>query len=295
MKRRQNRQGTSDWALVLLVAVAFVGFGAHARAQLSMGGPALPAAPGRAGAPIDLTGNWVSLVTEDWAYRMLTPAKGDYMSVPTNEAGAAIADAWDLDRDNAAGEQCRAFGAAALMRIPTRLQIAWEDDFTLKIDTDAGTQTRLVHFSSEGRKPLTTLMLERPSGEPTWQGYSVAEWENRGITSGVFARLSRRTEDPEAPAGGTLKVVTTGMRSGYLRANGVPYSEDAVLTEYFDRFTAPRGEEWFVVTTIVEDPTYLNQPYITSSHFRKEPDASKWSPTPCETLAPPAGAKAPLF
>ena len=278
-----------------LAAAALLGTPAGAAGQAAMGGGAEPPVPGRAEAPIDLTGNWVSVVTEDWIYRMVTPAPGDYMSVPVNFAGAAIADAWDLEADNTAGLQCKPFGAANIMRTPTRLQIGWDDDHSLRIEADAGTQTRLIRFSETGRRPLLSMMLEAAGEEPTWQGYSVAEWENPLIDRGVMRRLDRQPEPPEAPAGGVLKVVTTRLRSGYLRANGIPYSEDAVLTEYFNRFTAPTGEEWFVVTAIVDDPTYLTQPYVTTSHFRREADASRWNPTPCETWAPPAGARAPLF
>jgi hypothetical protein len=75
--------------------------------------------------------------------------------------------------------------------------------------------------------------------------------------------------------------VTTNLRPGWLRRNGVPYSERTTVTEYFDRFPAPDETEWMVVTTIVEDPAYLAGRYITSSHFRREADASQWSPRPC--------------
>jgi hypothetical protein len=70
------------------------------------------------------------------------------------------------------------------------------------------------------------------------------------------------------------------MRPGYLRKNGVPYSADATVTEYFDLSPSPGGE-MFVVTTAVDDPRYLLQPFIVSSHFKKEADGSKWDPTPC--------------
>jgi hypothetical protein len=291
MRRQHVLHGLAAGAALALVVLG----AAPARAQLAMGGPAQAPAPGRAEAPIDLTGTWVSVVTEDWIYRMLTPAPGDYMSVPVNEAAAAIADVWDLEADNAAGLQCKAFGAAAIMRTPTRLRIGWDDDYTLRIDADNGTQTRLINFSDSGRRNLLSMMLEAADVEPTWQGHSVADWENTLINRGVMRRLSRQPEEPEAPAGGVLKVVTTRMRPGYLRANGIPYSDEAILTEYFNRFSTPDGNEWFVVTTIVDDPTYLTQPFVTSSHFRREADDSRWNPTPCETWAPPAGAAAPLF
>jgi hypothetical protein len=118
----------------------------------------------------------------------------------------------------------------------------------------------------------------------------VADWENILINRG-----SNGSPDDEPPPVGTLKAITTQMQPGYLRPNGIPYSEDAILTEYFNRFTAPTGEEWFVVTTIVDDPMYLFQPYVTTSHFRRETDNSKWAPYPCETWAPPEGSIAPAF
>src|SRR6185295_19804833 len=105
-----------------------------------------PAQSPREGAPIDLTGYWVSVVAEDWKFRMVTPKKGVYDSLMLNAEGRRVADTWDPAKDEAAGEQCRAYGAANIMRIPGRLHITWQDDSTLKIETDAGTQTRVLHF-----------------------------------------------------------------------------------------------------------------------------------------------------
>src|SRR4029078_147262 len=86
--------------------------------------------------------------------------------------------------------------------------------------------------------------------------------------------------NPAARAG-SLTVVTTNMRAGYLRKNGVPYSENATGTEYFDVAPMPDNGQLLVVTTTVDDPRYLTQPFIVSSHFKKEADGSKWDPTPC--------------
>ena len=240
-------------------------------AQAGRGGQAGPPPSARASAPADLTGYWVSLVTEDWRFRMVTPAKGDYASVPLNAEGRKVADAWDAARDEAAGNQCKAYGAAAIMRVPGRIHITWENENTLKIDTDAGTQTRLLRF---GRPQPQT-------GEPAWQGDSAAQWEYAG------GRRAQNTGTP-APAGaaepsrgGDLKVVTTRMRPGYLRKNGVPYGGNAVLTEYFHRTVEPNGDSWLIVTTLVEDPQYLIQPFQTSTHFKKQADASGWDPAPC--------------
>ena len=201
----------------------------------------------KASAAVDLTGYWVAFVTEDWRFRMVTPHKGDFRGVPLTEAGRKIADRWDPAADEASGNQCKAYGAGAIMRAAARFHITWQDDETMRVESDYGTQTRLFHFKS-GPAPR----------ERTWQGYSIAEWQR--------------------PA--SLKVTTTNMRSGYLRKNGVPYSENAAVTEYFDIAPHPDGGQVLLVTTIVDDPQYLQQPVIVSSQFKKEADGSKWDPTP---------------
>lgn len=231
-------------------------------AQRGAGAP--PQTP-REAAAFDLTGYWVSLVTNEWRWRMLTPPKGEYDVLPLNAAARKIADAWDPARDEAAGEQCRSYGAAVIMQVPGRLRVSWADDNTLRMETDAGQQTRLFHF---GRS-------QPPSGEPTWQGHSAAEW--------IVARGQARevNVEPRPARTGTLKVVTTHMRPGYLRKNGVPYSNDARVTEYFTPFVDARGTRYFNVQVIVEDPQYLTDVYVRSMQFRSEPDGSKWNPQPC--------------
>jgi hypothetical protein len=240
----------------------------------------------RAAAPFDPTGYWVSVVTEDWRWRMVTPQKGDYASVPLNPEGRRVADTWDLAKDNAAGIQCKAFGVGGIVRQPGRMHITWQDDSTLKIDFDAGTQTRLLSFDKS----------KQPSGEKTWQGYSMAEWEipvarGRGAGGGGGGGggnvAGPRGRPAPTPRGGSLKVVTTNFREGYLRKNGVPYSETATISEYFDRLPPhPNGDVWLMVITTIEDPKYLNQPFYTSTHFKLEPNGSKWSPSPCQTDPP---------
>ncbi len=255
------------WMSVLLLLAA--GGAESLSGQAAARAPGAPAPSPKAAAPIDLTGYWVAIVTEDWRWRMVTPAKGDYASVPITMEAKKVADTWDPAKDEAAGEQCKSYGAAGLMRIPGRLHITWQDENTLKIETDAGTQTRLMHFGD----------WKAPGGAATLQGDSVAKWEMPKRPAGSPA---------DAPAkSGDLKVVTTHMRPGYLRKNGVPYSGSALLTEYFDILTehhldaAHNGEQWLVLTTIVEDPQYLQIPWLSSLHFRKEADGAKWDPQPC--------------
>ena len=222
------------------------------------GGPAGPPPAAKVAAPIDITGYWVSVITEDWRYRMVTPRKGDYPSVPLNPAGRQVADSWDPAKDEAASNQCKAYGAAGVIRMPGRLHITWADDNTLRVDTEAGTQTRLFHF---GRAPS---MPESP-----WQGVSTAQWQFAGGRRGG------------AGNGGELKVVTTKMKAGYLQKNGVPYSENAVLNEYFDLTREPNGDQWLIVVAVVEDPQYLNGRFVRSTHFKKLADGSEWKPNPC--------------
>jgi hypothetical protein len=214
-----------------------------------------------------LTGNWVSVVTEDYRWRMVTPLKGDSASVPLNKDGLKLVDAWDPAKDEAAGLQCKSYGAPAIMRVPGRLLISWTDESTLKIETDAGTQTRTFHFG--GTQPQ--------GAAPSWQGYSVARWEPGPARSGGFG-LGTRSEGTESRS---LEVVTTQLRAGYLRKNGVPYSDKTSVTEYYDRFDEPNGDQWFTVTTVVTDPVYLSIPFVTTTDFKKERDGAKFSPSAC--------------
>jgi hypothetical protein len=253
---RFTYRGKSTGARFAILALLLLG-AIELQAQRGRGaGPA----SAQAGAAIDLTGYWVSVVTEDWKFRMVTPKRGVFETLTLNAEGRAVGEAWDPARDEAAGEACRSYGAANIMRVPGRLRIAWQDANTLRIETDAGTQTRLFRFGAPAA----------PAGEPTWQGHSLAQWQYAPGGRGAGSVRS-----------GSLKVVTTNLRPGYVRKNGAPYSRDTVVTEYFDLNTAPNGDRWLTVTTRVDDPQYFSRPYLTTSDFKKLPDGSGWRPTPC--------------
>lgn len=262
------RNPATSTAMLVAAAVILLAVAGPALAQFQP--PPVPPRPASAkdAAPEDLTGYWVSVVTEDWRWRMLTPAKGDYTSLPLNPEGRKVADTWDAAKDIAAGNQCKAYGAAGLMRLPTRLRITWQDNNTMKVETDEGTQTRLFHFEAKA-----------PQGQtPSLQGFSLAEWDiSRPTNMGFQAPPGRGGKLP-----GSLKVETTSLRPGYLRKNGVPYSGNAVLTEYFTRTNEANGDSWLILTSIVEDPQYLTSELLTSTHYKKEADGAKWSPSPCE-------------
>jgi hypothetical protein len=253
------------------------------------GGPPQAPATAQATAPIDLTGTWVSVITEDWRFRMVTPPRGDFASMNLNAEGQRVGNAWDPQADIAANQQCRAYGAIGVMRLPTRLRISWQDANTLKVETDAGTQTRLFHFGAPGTASLQTATAAN-RGEPSWQGYSVASWETHAEGSCAAPGGGGRGGGGGAPAlSSSLKVVTTNLLPGYHRRNGAPYSGNAVYTEFIDRVPGPQNETWLIVTSIVEDPQYLNGPFMNSTQFKLEPDGSKFSPRPCEVTMPVAG------
>ena len=247
---------------LLIIALVMLAMPTSIRAQGGRGGPAPAPTTPRAAAPIDVTGYWVAIISEDWRWRMITPAKGDFPSIPMSREGQRVAEAWDPAKDEAAGEQCRAYGAPGLMRGPTRLHITWQDDNTLKLESDYGTQTRLFRF---GGTPGS-------QGAKTWQGVSTAEWIL--AAGGGRGRGGARR--------GSMKSVTTQLRPGYLRKNGVPYSASTVFTEYWDLQIETNGDQYLVDTNIVNDPVYLQSPWITAIHFKKEPNGSKWDPSPCD-------------
>jgi hypothetical protein len=263
------------WMAVVTAAACIV-MSATFSAQGPPGGRGQAPRTARAAGPVDLTGYWVSVVTEDWRWRMQTPAKGDFAGVPLNRAARAIGAAWDPAKDEAAGEQCKAYGAGGIMRVPGRLHITWVDDNTLQIQADAGTQTRTLRFAAPAA-PVAAAAAAPPS----LQGDSVARWEGIQRGPGTPDFLPIGLNPREGTRGRSLEVVTTNLRPGYLRKNGVPYSARTTVREYFDLSTERNGDTWFVVTTIVEDPEYLTEPFVTSSNFRKQADATGWNPQPC--------------
>jgi hypothetical protein len=287
----------SLWLGIFACVLAFAPLQAQGRGQAT--------ATAKSMAPIDLTGYWTAVVTEDWHVRMLTAPKGDFGSgvagtienpgvgfvgagpnpsaqgnIPYNVAGAQAAMKWDPARDEAEGHACKAYGGAGIMRQPTHLRISWQDDNTLKVEADYGTQTRLFHFAppaSEGRLdysnatffPAGMSTLEPPAGtEPSVQGYSIAQWTIMGGAGSV-------------ERGGNLKVLTSRLLPGYYWKNGMPYTAKATLTEYFRTMELPDHSQWIRYTQIPNDPEYLTQPWIVNYAFRKLPDASTWKPTPC--------------
>lgn len=249
--------------LVACVSVACAGIVAA-----QFGPPPPDTRSARERALIDLTGQWVAVVTEDWRWRMITPPIGDAASIPLNAQGRAVTAAWDLERDRREGNFCKAYGPPGGIRQPTRLRIDWESDDTLRLQFDAGNQTRRLHFTPQ------------PPRARSLQGDSEAKWFRQTQSRGVFASRT-------PPTGGALHVRTTNLAPGYLRPNGVPYGERATVKEFFNIVTLPESNEsWLVVTTVVSDPEYLATDLVMSTQFKKEQSRSRWAPRDCEIASP---------
>lgn len=195
-------------------------------------------------APIDLTGYWVSIVSEEWRWRMMTPPKGDRASMPLNLKAEEVMNQWDPKNP----QPCKAFGPPGMIRQPMRVRFTWTDDQQLRMESDHGQVTRDFRFGTAASA----------KNAPSAQGDSVARWEE-----------------------GALKVVTDNLTPGFLRRNGVPYSEQTVLTEYFDRYSAA-GNDYLTVISIVKDPVYLTREFVVSTDFKKLADGSAWHPAPCD-------------
>ncbi len=248
-----------------------------------------PAGPptGQTQAGFDLTGVWVSIVTEEWRWRMVTPHKGDFDTIPITDEARTVGNAWDPAKDTADGNACRAYGAIGIMRIPARFRFSWQDANTLKMEVDAGQQTRLFRVGND---------VQVPAGSTDFQGFSTARWlrpggldpaaaqARGGGAFGAFVPAApgrAGNAPPPVPRGGTLLIRTVNMKSGYLRKNGLPYSDNATMTEYYNTHRTPDGNQWLTVTQLVRDPRFIQGEYVSNWHYRKEPDASKWRPTPC--------------
>ena len=217
----------------------------------------------------------MSIVTQDWRWRMVTPPKGDYQGVQMTPEAAKVADAWDPAKDEAAGEQCKSYGAPALMSVPGRLHITWQDDNTLKVETDAGTQTRLLHF---GRGPATPRAARRAAHLAGGVGGAVAEPRpNVPLKLRPADRAAARAA--ASPGRRIAESRHDEPPRRYLRKNGVPYSENAVLTEHRDLYKQRRR-----VADDHDDgrgPRYLRNARLIAPIFKKEADGGKWDPTPC--------------
>ena len=243
--------------MAALVTVSAQGRGAaHRRGRLYASAP---------GALFDITGYWVSLVTEDWRYRQFTPAKGDYVSIPSTRRDARSPTRGIPPRDEAAGEQCKAYGAAGVMRLPTRLHITWQDD-------------RTPEARGRQRHADANVRLRQPQGSNgTLQGVSLASWDQPRAVRVADPEPGRSHREGRLPG----KVVTDEHEARIPAQERRAVQRRCRADEYHDRFDVPGGESLLMVTAELVDPEYLTTPYWTSTHFKRQNDAAGWRPTPC--------------
>jgi hypothetical protein len=278
--------GRSIQIVAAAVAAALLGAGSIACAQ----GASAPVTP-RSAAQIDLTGYWVSLVTEDWRYRMADPPAGDFGSIPLNRNAYEAMRKWSPPSAEEKTPACSdQFGAPAIMRQPGRLHIEWQGDTALRIDVESGGQPRVLKFAdflppggfATSEAPAALASFHESPDSKSLQGTSIAAWTKQDQSFG-FELFGRTGTRPPTPArGGSLMVVTSGLLPGLLQKNGVPYSENTVMKEFFDVLSLPDSRQLLIVTTVIEDPQYLVEPDITSTQFLRETSAANWAPTSCK-------------
>jgi hypothetical protein len=296
--------GRAIWLSLPLAVVALASAARIQAAEPDRGGA-------QAQAPVDITGYWVAIVSQEWRFRMVVPGKGEFSGIPLNLAAKQYADAYDPEQEK--GDACMAYGAPALMRMPLRLHITWENPNTLRIETDAGQQTRLLRFdalatrgapSRQGDAKATWLTVMAPFLGGGRGGAAAGARSGAGAPPAGGAPLGGVAPAGGAPPGagipaggvpppakaqfGTLQVMTDNLLPGLLRKNGVPYSDRATVEEYWKLLPVDQGLEYLSITSIVRDPVYFQgSSYTTTPIFMREPDGSKWRPSPCSLRSVP--------
>src|SRR5262245_13160452 len=186
-------------------------------------------------AQIDFSGEWAPLYHEDAPERGPGPELGDYLEMPINDAARLRADSWDADRISVVQEyQCRPHAADYALRGLGNIRI-WRE-------IDTATQRLIafhMHFLAWDSE-RTVWMDGRPHpgdyAPHTWQGFSTGVWE-----------------------GNMLTITTTHLKANYLRRNGLPRSEKAILTEHWTRHA-----DWLTIVSVIEDPVFLTEPLVRS-------------------------------
>ena len=206
-----------------------------------------------AAAQSTLAGTWNSLRTfEDEQDRGPGPDLGDYTGLPINDAARHFADSWDASRLTLQEHQCRVHVAPYIYHGPLNLRI-WEEK-----DPETQQLVAIKNYISTYEQTRTIWMDGRPHPSPfaphTFMGFSTGRWDGQVLT-----------------------VVTTHLKQGWLRRNGVPESDQTTL---FERFV--RHGDLLSHTVIITDPVYLAEPMIRTSDFRVAgTDVPNWL-WPCE-------------
>jgi len=204
-------------------------------------------------AQTDVSGQWSDRYHEDWPERIPGPDAVDLSGLPLTEAGRAKADSWNVSVQTLPERQCIPHMATYGLQGPANLRI-WNE-----VDPTTGRVLAWKIFGTFGRTTETIWMDGRPHPSPralhTFEGFTTGEWE-----------------------GDTLVTYTTHIKMGYLRRNGVPSSDRSVVVSHI-----VRHGEILTITTIVEDPIYLSEPFIRSHSWELDPK-QQVLPTPCEPV-----------
>ena len=206
-------------------------------------GFSLPAA-----AQYDLAGKWSASLHEDRPHRIPGPELGDYTGIPVNEAARLKARTWDASIHSLPEQQARPHPAQYSLRGPANFRFDEVIDpisYRVLAYTINGLWGAVRTIWMDGRPHPSERALH------TWTGFSTGEWVGR-----------------------TLKVTTTHLKAGYIQRNGVPASELSRMTEHF-----VRHGELLVTFTAIEDPVYLDEPFVRSTTFVWNPELQVGSPT----------------
>jgi len=203
----------------------------------------------------DLSGEWAPNLLEDWFERLPGPALGDYTGIPLNEAGRQKADTWDAATLSQPERQTQPHPAVYSFRGPNP-HLRWEQIRHSETGELIGYRTSGTY----GRADRTIWLDGRPHPSDyalhTWSGFSTGRWVDS-----------------------TLIVTTTHMKAGTLRRNGVPSSAYAVMTEYWFR----QGT-LLTMVSYVQDPIYLEEPFIRSQSWILNPSQEVGPPIPFESV-----------
>jgi len=203
--------------------------------------------------PMDLSGEWAPLFHEDQPERIPGPDIGDYLGLPINEAARLHADAWDASLLTLPEHQCKPHPADYSPRGPANLRI-WRD-----FDHDTQTLVAIrTHISWQ--QPERTIWMD---GRPHPPDYAAHTWQ--GFSTGTFD-------------GDMLTVTTTHLKMGWIRRNGIPRSDRAVLTEHF-----VRHGNYLTLISVINDPVYLTEPFVRTTNWVLDPH-QLIAPYPCQAV-----------
>ena len=201
---------------------------------------------------VDFTGEWAPRFHEDQPERVPGPELGDYLRIPINPAARMRGETWEASQQTLWEWQCRPHSADYIWRGPSPVRIWKEVD-------PVSRQVTAWHAEWLRSVDRQIYMDGRPhpskSAPHTWAGFSTGKWE-----------------------GDMLTIKTTHLKEGYVRRNGLPRSDEAMLTEHW----MLHGDV-LTVATIVYDPVYLTEPFIRTTDY--ELDLHQQNPPyPCEVV-----------